>query len=221
MSKYRDLTRSGSTGLASLRTSTPEIVKAFNEPGQAATAAGALDAKTATSFRRAVLRGILALVPALVVSTACQAADTDRDLHRYWDMRCKDCHGDAGAFARRTLRVEGGRLVGAHHERDLDLFLQHHYLTADLVAPVKGMLAAQVTTPPLFARHCSSCHANAAEFARKSLVLRGDVPVGRTTGRPVADYLRSHGGLQPEQIPTVVDALRRVLLEVGSPREGN
>lgn len=46
MTHYRDLTRSISTGLASLRTSTPEVMKAFNELGQKATAAGALDAKT-------------------------------------------------------------------------------------------------------------------------------------------------------------------------------
>lgn len=170
-------------------------------------------------FRRGVLRAVLALVPALAVSAACPAADTGLDLHRYWDTRCKDCHGDAGAFARRSLRVEDGRLLGAHHERDLDLFLQHHYLTADLVAPVKRMLAAQVATPPLFARHCSSCHGNAADFARKSLVLRGDVPYGRDMDRPVADYLQSHGGLPPAQVPTMVDTLRRVLVEVGSPRE--
>ena len=61
-----------------------------------------------------------------------------------------------------------------------------------------------------------SCHASAAEFARRSLVLRGDVPVGRVSGQPVAQYLRSHGGLPPEQVPIVVDALRRVLVEVGS-----
>lgn len=44
--KYRDLTQAVSTGLAPLRASTPEVMKAFNELGRAATAAGALDAKT-------------------------------------------------------------------------------------------------------------------------------------------------------------------------------
>lgn len=159
-------------------------------------------------------------MPFIAASGACQAADAHRDLHSYWDTRCKDCHGDAGAFARSTLRVQDGRLLGAHHEQDLDLFLQHHYLTPDLVVPVKRMLAAQVVTPPLFARHCSGCHANAAEFARKSLALRGDVPVGRRNGRPVAEYLQSHGGLAPDQIPTVVESLRRVLLEIGPARDG-
>ena len=175
-----------------------------------------MDKRGIAALASVVRRAARCLAAAVLLGGTCQAADTDRDLHRYWDTRCKDCHGDAGAFARRTLRVADGRLLGAHHERDLDLFLQHHYLTAELIEPVKRMLAAQVSTPPLFARHCSSCHASAAEFARRSLVLRGDVPVGRVSGQPVAQYLRSHGGLPPEQVPIVVDALRRVLVEVGS-----
>jgi AhpD family alkylhydroperoxidase len=44
--KFRGLTRSVSAGLSSLRTSTPEVMKSFSELGRAATADGALDAKT-------------------------------------------------------------------------------------------------------------------------------------------------------------------------------
>ena len=44
--KYRDLTQSISAGLSSLRASTPEVMKSFSELGRAATADGALDAKT-------------------------------------------------------------------------------------------------------------------------------------------------------------------------------
>jgi AhpD family alkylhydroperoxidase len=43
---YRELTQSISTGLSTLRASTPEVMKAFSELGRAATADGALDAKT-------------------------------------------------------------------------------------------------------------------------------------------------------------------------------
>ncbi len=43
---YRELTQSVSTELASLRTSAPDVMKAFGELGRAATAAGALDKKT-------------------------------------------------------------------------------------------------------------------------------------------------------------------------------
>ena len=43
---YRDLTQSISAGLASLRTSTPEVMKGFSDLGRAATADGVLDGKT-------------------------------------------------------------------------------------------------------------------------------------------------------------------------------
>jgi len=43
---YRDLTRSISARLSTLRANTPEVMKAFNELGRAATAGGVLDAKT-------------------------------------------------------------------------------------------------------------------------------------------------------------------------------
>lgn len=43
---YRELTQQVSARLATLRSSTPEVMKAFNELGRAATAPGALDPKT-------------------------------------------------------------------------------------------------------------------------------------------------------------------------------
>jgi AhpD family alkylhydroperoxidase len=43
---YRDLTHSISTGLSTLRSSTPEVMKSFSDLGRAATADGVLDKKT-------------------------------------------------------------------------------------------------------------------------------------------------------------------------------
>jgi AhpD family alkylhydroperoxidase len=43
---YADITRTVSTRLGALRSGTPEVMKAFGELGRAATADGALDAKT-------------------------------------------------------------------------------------------------------------------------------------------------------------------------------
>ncbi|MEP7314961.1 MAG: carboxymuconolactone decarboxylase family protein [Pseudomonadota bacterium] len=45
-SGFRDLTQGVSTSLASLRSSTPEVMKSFGELGRAATANGVLDRKT-------------------------------------------------------------------------------------------------------------------------------------------------------------------------------
>ena len=43
---FRELTRTVSAGLATLRSTTPEVMKSFNELGRAATANGVLDKKT-------------------------------------------------------------------------------------------------------------------------------------------------------------------------------
>ena len=43
---FRELTQAVSAGLATLRSSTPEVMKSFNDLGRAATASGALDRKT-------------------------------------------------------------------------------------------------------------------------------------------------------------------------------
>jgi len=43
---YRDLTKGVSARLATLKSSTPDVVKSFNDLGRAATANGALDRKT-------------------------------------------------------------------------------------------------------------------------------------------------------------------------------
>lgn len=136
------------------------------------------------------------------------------DLHAYWDDRCKVCHDDSGGFARRTLGVEDGHLVGAHHREDLPLFLRQHYLADDLVAPMTTMLLAQATTTPLFKAHCAACHGDAASLARKSLVMKNGALTGKTNGRPVADFLRSHGGLAADEIPAMTATLQRVLGEV-------
>lgn len=45
-SKFHDLTQGVSKALASLRTSTPDVMKSFGELGRSATADGALDGKT-------------------------------------------------------------------------------------------------------------------------------------------------------------------------------
>lgn len=162
------------------------------------------------------LRSRVLLLSLVLLAPCVASAANTVDLHAYWDDRCKTCHDDSGAFARRTLRVESGHLVGAHHHEDLTRFLQQHYLTDDLVAPVTAMLLAQATTTPLFKPHCAACHGDAAALARKSLVMKGGVLTGKASGRPVADFLRSHGGLAPDEVPAMTATLRRVLGEVGT-----
>jgi hypothetical protein len=160
-------------------------------------------------------RRFLLLAMTALIGSMTPAAAADRDLHAYWDDRCKDCHGDAGDFSRRTLRVEQGRLLGAHHGADLAQFLHNHYLADELVAPLMQMLQAQATSSPVFKEKCSGCHASASDFARQALAIKDGTLIGRASQRPVQDYLRSHGGLAPEQVAPMVKTLERVLGEVG------
>jgi hypothetical protein len=158
-----------------------------------------------------------AIVPVLLcglLAAPAPCAAEAPDLHAYWDQRCQPCHGHAGDFARRTLHVVDGRLVGRHHTDDIESFLRQHYLADVYVAPVTAMLMAQVATPPVFEAHCRGCHGNAAAFARESLALRDGVLVGRAGGRPVSEFLRRHGGLPPENVAPLVATLTRVLGEV-------
>jgi hypothetical protein len=166
--------------------------------------------------RRFIVKPALTLGFLWAFAPSTVGALAPQDLHAYWDDRCQRCHGHAGDFARRTLRVEDGVLVGTHHARApaLQLFLKNHYLTADLLAPVTAMLTAQVTTAPLYKQHCAGCHGTAAAFARDSLSWRDGVLTGKKSGRAVAATLRMHGGLAPADAAEVVKTLARVMGEV-------
>ena len=158
----------------------------------------------------------LAVLLLLMLATPfVSAAPMEVDLHEHWDQRCQVCHGHSGQFARKFLRVENGRLLGTHHGNDLDVFLRNHYLTDKLVEPMRAMLTAQVTTPPLFAQKCAGCHGTAATSARRSLAFSNGSLVGVSSGRKVADLLSSHGGLAPDEVLIVVESLTRVRGEVG------
>jgi mono/diheme cytochrome c family protein len=151
----------------------------------------------------------------LLVALCAASAASATDLHAYWDDRCQSCHGDSGPFARSTLALRDGRLVGRHHVDDLPRFLHQHYLADALVAPVIAMLTAQVATPPLYAAKCAGCHGVASAFAREALVLRDGRLFARGRDRPVADLLGRHGGLAPDEQLAMLATLLRVRREVG------
>lgn len=136
------------------------------------------------------------------------------DIHAFWDQRCAECHGHAADFARRHLSTQDGKLIGAHHQDDLKMFLGQHHMGPDLVEDIHAMLLAQVQTAPLYQRKCIACHEAASEFARTDLEFRGGVLVGRKTGKPVAEFMKTHGRLTPEEVPAIVEALARVFREV-------
>jgi hypothetical protein len=141
------------------------------------------------------------------------------DLHHFWDQRCGGCHGHAGEFARRYLKVESGKLIGRHHTDNLRLFLGQHEMSGAIADEVYAMLVAQASTPPVYQEKCRSCHQNAAEFARSSLVVSGGTVVGQNSGRPLADFLPNHAHLNSEELSVVIENLTRVYREVHGPGE--
>lgn len=83
------------------------------------------------------------------------------------------------------------------------------------------MLLAQAATPDLFRQKCSGCHKGTpAEFARKSMIEKEGVVVGRSSQKDLREFLTRHGGLRADEILIVVDSLKRVLQETqqGSPK---
>lgn len=160
------------------------------------------------------IRFVLAAVAAAAVAGTVllpAAPAAAEDLHRLFEDRCADCHGDAGPFAHEVL---AGR--GLTPER-LARFLGRHGGAGPDAEPLAAMLLAQAETPPLFRRQCTICHGKAADFVRDHLIARDGVLVGRYTGRPVAPFLGHHAGLTAEERAFFTDLLTRVEGEVHAP----
>lgn len=108
-------------------------------------------------------------------------------------------------------------LIGRHNT-DLKRFLEHHESGGAQANAIYQMLLAQAQTQPVYQQKCAGCHEAAAQFARSSLEKRGGVVVGKTNGRPIAEFLKQHGKLSSAEVSVVVDSLTRVLSETaGSP----
>jgi len=160
--------------------------------------------------------GVCCLVLALALPGA--AAQGQADLHRYWDERCGHCHGHAADFARDSLRVVDGRLIGRRHQ-DLAGFLDRHQGGVPQAerGRVLAMLHAQAGERSLFRDRCADCHGSAAELGRRELIAREGALYGRYSGRRIADFLTMHGSLAPAERAHMLEVLTRVEREVHGP----
>lgn len=154
----------------------------------------------------------------LAATTTCMVpAWPANDLHRLWEDRCGDCHGEAGEFARRHLVVEDGVLTGAHPDRDLRSFLQNHYLKNNEIDAIYAMLQTQAGSRPHFKERCTPCHEKAAQLARESLERRDGGLYMRGTGQPLEEFLLGHASLSAVEVVFFVRLLERVEGEVHRP----
>jgi len=141
-------------------------------------------------------------------------AQSDIDLHWFWDDRCESCHGHSADFAHQYLQIAEGKLSGQHHVDDLRLFLRNHYLSEQLVDEVYAMLSAQVTQPQKFRDKCAACHQSASIFVRKNLRIRNDSLIVRGSGEAVRKFLENHRRLSDDDIDFYATLLTRVAREV-------
>jgi len=70
-------------------------------------------------------------------------------------------------------------------------------------------MAQAIDPHAVYERQCGGCHsAHAGEFARSSLVRRGDRTVGRKTGKEIGRFLADgHGGLTAREAEVVAGHL--------------
>lgn len=158
------------------------------------------------------------IAPALLVAAMNGPAQAE-DLHRLWDRQCGGCHGHAGSFARSSLAVVNGTLVGRLKGDQVRLYLETHNggYSPETIAGMLTMLYAQVQTPSIFRESCVECHGTAAQFVRESLISRDGRLEGRHSGTSVAETLSRHGGLNGDEAALLLDALTRVEREVHGP----
>lgn len=138
------------------------------------------------------------------------------DLHAYWDQRCAGCHGHAGDFSRRFLRVEDGKLLGWHQKERLPQFLRNHYAADEYADAIYAMLLAQRRQQPIYREKCAGCHQSAADLVRASIVVRDGRLTTRRSQRDLAEFLGLHGGLAAGQVPELLESLERVMRETGT-----
>lgn len=152
-------------------------------------------------------------------AAGCASAIAGTDLHSYWDLRCLSCHGHAADFSRRFLRVKDGRLLGWHHRDDLILFLRNHYAADEYAGALYSMLLAQREAEPVYREKCAGCHQTAADLVRASISTQDGRLSTRRGGQDLAEFLKKHGGLSAEQLPALLDTLKRIHRETGGSKD--
>lgn len=156
-----------------------------------------------------MLRRSLVAIVLLVCAAASSPGATAADLHQLFEERCGRCHGHAGDFARESLVLDDGTVLGRKTGQDVRRFLPRHFgkLTAHEIALLHDTFALQIESGGLFQAKCRVCHGPAKDLARLHLILRDGVLYGRYSGADMRDFLPRHGRPTPEE----AELLYRVL----------
>ncbi len=157
------------------------------------------------------LPGVGRALFALATLSATPAAAQGLDPHTLYERHCAGCHqAHAGDFVPVGLKRDGDKVIGVESGQELRALLEsgHGRLAPDEIEAVVAHLTFVLQAGGLFRTKCGICHDRASELARATLLLHGNRLVGRYSGRDVAEFLASHGRLEPEEIDIVLAALK-------------
>lgn len=162
-------------------------------------------------------RQTIAACKLLLTAVAVPATPTlaqSLDPHALYERSCGGCHEEhARDFAETQLDLADGTVVGRGSGAPLGTILArgHGGLEAREVEVLVAHLSAIAHAGGLFRTKCRICHDRAVDVARRQLIVRDGRLVGRYTGRDIPAFLTKHGRLTADEVPRIVDMLRRQL----------
>lgn len=164
-------------------------------------------------------RVILILVGLLYLADGTAPAQAD-DPHQVYEGKCASCHAShAGDFVREKLELKDGLLYGTNSGQPARAFLEagHGRLSQAEIDLLMDHFAAIQQSGRLFREKCEICHVRAVDVARGKLILHDGELIGRYTGVDTTSFLANHGRLTAEEIPVMIEVLKRQVSRRVSP----
>lgn len=140
------------------------------------------------------------------------------DPHRLYEQRCSGCHAEhAGDFVHEKLIRSDGDIIGRQSGRELRGFLEagHGALSPGEIVSLVTHLTSIQRSGRLFHDKCIICHVRAVDFARHTLLMKDGELIGRYSGRKIEQFLFTHGRLKADEVPRMVEVLKRQLKTLG------
>lgn len=157
---------------------------------------------------------VLALLLAPALALAEPAAQPQPiDPHALYEAKCSSCHAKHGlGLVQKSLKLDDKKRAVTKSGRPIETLLGAHHgvkLAPPEVQALSDQFAAMLATGFVFQRKCATCHQNGASFARLYLEIRDGVLVSRLQDMPVAEFLKTHGRVNAQEIEAVAGMLRR------------
>lgn len=136
------------------------------------------------------------------------------DPHQLYEQRCGGCHvAHAGTFVHESLIASEGGVFGRSSGDELGAFLRagHGEVSAKEIEAIIEHFTSILRSGRLFHKKCRICHDRAVILARRELIMKDGELIGRYTRRNIRQFLLDHGRLNADELPKLLDALKRQL----------